>query len=80
MHGRDVQVRFNVAISCHKLPDLETFAAVQFVAIQEPSNVGSGVARCYAFQTEGGAGAEGLFAEAVTDQWWFDWNQKAILC
>lgn len=72
MHGRDVQVRFNVAISSNKLSDLKPFAACQFLAVQKPRNVGSGVAGCDTFQTEGWAGAESLFAEAVTDQWWFD--------
>ena len=74
MHGRDVQVRFNVAVSGDKLSDLEPLATGQFLAVQKPRDVGSRVARCDAFQTEGWAGAEGLFTEAVSDQWWFDWK------
>lgn len=72
MHRRNVQVRLDVAVGGDELSDLKPLAAAQLLAVQEPRDVGSGVARCDALETERWAGTKGLLAEAVTDLGWFN--------
>lgn len=72
MHGGDIQVRFNIAVGGDELSDLKALSTVQFLTIELPSDVGSGVSRGNTLEAQGRSGSKGLFTEAVTDLWWFD--------
>lgn len=72
VYRRDVQMGFHIAVGRHELSNLQTFPAVEFFSVKLPRDVGSGVAGRDALESQGGAGSEGLFAEAVADLWWFN--------
>lgn len=72
MHRGDVEVRLDVAIGGNELSDLQPLAAAELVAVQQPGDVGGGVAGRYALQSQGRSRAQGLFAEAVTDLGWLN--------
>lgn len=57
----------DVAVGGDELAYLQALAAAQLLAVQEPHDVGGGVAGRDALETEGGTRAKSLLAEAMTD-------------
>jgi len=72
LDGRDVEVRHDVAVGGVVLPDVEAVLRRQVLAVQEPGDVRSRVARGDALEVHRRPGLEGLRRERVTDLRRFD--------
>lgn len=67
-------MRFDIAVGGDELADLLSFAAGEFLPVEQPGDVGCGVAGCYTLQAERRTGAQSLLAKAMADLRGFDWK------